>query len=602
MDRGPKSAKSLTDDSQDRSESEGNLSDRRGRKLEPASLGSLKARPGQLKGGAPPTPRTRQAENMRNMTVETETVSSIPHAAMSSDRGANRIDAGGSVRLESSYETIRPKKDRKKPVRKAQSVHNGTASSKADIFEARVASVVDEANSDDSDETFVYESNPPDAAAHRASRHHSRTPSTASLCSQSERKGQYGNVGQAHRVSGKRSMKFSNNPYMNGDSPPDGESGSIRAHQPRHISRFGRTMGSHTSLHGPDSPFTQANKIRVNVASSNTLLPGNTPKAPKTAPLPRGRGSSAQWSSKNDLLHNDYANDGSDDELLPLMGSGTVRTPRSARLPRRSGGRRSLERIYGYQQTSRLRRRSGCWILSCAAFVLLFLAMGAVSIMSNKAIYSVRVKGIDNVLASDQELMLDVLISAVNPNFVDIHVTDMDINVFAKSSHVSNPDNKDRSGKVVARRRSVSPGKGSIVHGAGRGGTPWQDPNGRWGDDHGDGLDSDTSTMLLGRVFEFDQSLVFEASPFRRREQRSMGELRLADPGNITEPDGSHRWGRVVQYPFQLIIRGVIKYQAPVTGRAESSAIYGSVVVHPEEGVDHDGFMRVEEGEKLAFE
>src|SRR6266702_2481606 len=49
------------------------------------------------------------------------------------------------------------------------------ASSKADVFEAKVASAVDEENSSDSDETFVYESNPPDPPPHK-NRHHSRTP------------------------------------------------------------------------------------------------------------------------------------------------------------------------------------------------------------------------------------------------------------------------------------------------------------------------------------------------------------------------------------------------------------------------------------------
>lgn len=609
---------------QDRSESEGNLSDRRRRKQEPAPLGSLKARPGSTvtRNAPPPTPRMKQAETPRNMTVETETVSSIPHSALAPDRSVARTDTGGSVRLESSYETIRPKKDRRRPARKAPSVHNGTASSKADIFEARVASVVDEADSDDSDETFVYESNPPDAGHPRTSRHHSRTPSSASITSLNDRR-HYGNMGTQHRVSGKRSMKFSNNPYSNnpntastindsnnnnnnnsnsGDSPPDGETGSIRAYQPRHISRFGRTMGSHTSLHGPDSPFTQANKIRVNVGKSGQMMPG-TPKGPKTAPLPRGRGPSAQWTTKNDMYGRDFdGGDDSDDENMPLLGTGTVRTPRSSRYTRRTGGRRSLERIYSYQQQQHSSRwlsgrQSGCWIFSFAILLLLLLGASGFSVMSNKSLYDVGVTRIENVLASEQELMLDLFVRAVNPNFVDVQITDMDVNVFAKSSYVNAPAKND----TEHSRRSVKARDSKHGNRRDRPGTPWQDPEGRWGDDDGhdhDGLEGDTQTMLLGRVLQFDQALHFEGSPFRRSEGRSMGEMRLAEPGNRTESGGSARWERVLKHPFQLILRGVLKYQVPVTGRLESAAVYGSIVVHPEDGIDSYGRMRVEDSDE----
>ena len=206
--------------------------------------------------------KSRQPEGTRNMTVETETVQSIPQSSINpGDRlNGGRGENSGSVRLRPSNETIRPKKERKKPSAKARSVNQGTgtfrsplllprdsyddlhgatcvsstasmseddglglpgprkeqrlpsnnlfrnalastfsrkpssffrgdnkhgsnrvtseASSKADIFEARVANAVEDANSSDSDETFVYESNPPEQQ--RRPRHHSRTPSVTS--------------------------------------------------------------------------------------------------------------------------------------------------------------------------------------------------------------------------------------------------------------------------------------------------------------------------------------------------------------------------------------------------------------------------------------
>ena len=71
--------------------------------------------------------------SVKNMTVETETVSSVPQVAVgggASERGiTGRIDANGSLRLKPSNETIRPKKERRKTVRKAPSINSGTGGS-----------------------------------------------------------------------------------------------------------------------------------------------------------------------------------------------------------------------------------------------------------------------------------------------------------------------------------------------------------------------------------------------------------------------------------------------------------------------------------------
>lgn len=52
----------------------------------------------------------------RNMTVETETVSSVPQVAV----GAAGVPGGASIRSKKSNDTIRaPKKDKKKPTKRA---------------------------------------------------------------------------------------------------------------------------------------------------------------------------------------------------------------------------------------------------------------------------------------------------------------------------------------------------------------------------------------------------------------------------------------------------------------------------------------------------
>lgn len=110
------------------SESEGNKSDGRGKKAELNGPSTPRAKIGP-KGLSLTSAKSRQTEGTRNMTVETETVSSIPQSQLNADRSAaSRGDGGGSVRLKPSSETIRPRKERKRPSRKTASVHNGTGS------------------------------------------------------------------------------------------------------------------------------------------------------------------------------------------------------------------------------------------------------------------------------------------------------------------------------------------------------------------------------------------------------------------------------------------------------------------------------------------
>lgn len=67
--------------------------------------------------------------SMRNMIVETETVSSVPQVSLggANERGGpGRAEPGGSVRMKASNETIRPKKEKKKPTRKPTNLGSGT--------------------------------------------------------------------------------------------------------------------------------------------------------------------------------------------------------------------------------------------------------------------------------------------------------------------------------------------------------------------------------------------------------------------------------------------------------------------------------------------
>lgn len=697
------------------SESAGNKSDTskpRGRRESQGTVNSQAKRSQTTsvpsKGSYPMgSAKARQEAGKQNMTVETETVASIPQSGLAPARDSSNLRAsdGGAIRLKPSNETIRPKKERKKADRKTRSVTQGTgmcytfhsphhqrqdrlssgpayealyrsimqdgrqsvttespssrsgnyfpglrrafssilpsawslcdesyssarepilfvpsfrrtassiisgarpnkrlrkATSKADIFEQRVANAVDEANTSDSDETFVYESNPPEPQ--RRQRHHSRTPSVTSSHSMAEQRGvhrPYGDPFDDRKVGGKRSMKFSTNPYNNPDpDTPESNNGTIRSSTPRHFGRHGRGGHHSASYDQQDSPYTQATKLRNSHLNHGRSRP-TSPRSPQNMQFqPR----SFLSGSKKQEPYDFDAEQNADDERTPLVG--TVRTPRRYMQHHRFAGSISQHSVDDYDD-NRGRwccsgRLGACLLTTLVVIMVIISAMGFV-FASNRPLYDVKIHKIQNVLASEQELMLDLLVGAVNPNTLGITISEIDLNVFAKSKHVGNGHkNQTEADDEIAPRRRNRRGQRSLGNKGGDPNNPSQDPDGHWEPPGGDtdtpnsDLENDAQTMLLGRIFHFDQALAFEASPIKQHEHVSTGQLRLTKPGNKTESGGSARWEQVIQYPFELIVRGVLKYQLPISSRAQSAAVGAKVMVHPEEGIDQGGNMRVE--------
>lgn len=614
---------------------------------------------------------------VQNMTVETETVSSIPQLALGGGAGERnplvRTETGGSLRLKPSNETIRPKKEKKRVVRKAPSANSGTgglmfkpfyhhyhiysrplfpefvssvlvrlpdspneqvlkhvlsdmrssnredkhnhnqfaecnipnsdgtprrssavltpfrgrtASSKADIFEAKVANAVDEADSSDSEETFVYESNPPEPHSARAHRFHSRTPSATSIISHHDHYGAKGRQEGHHGVVGKKSMKFSNNYSSIGYSNDGGDgtargpsqtgrpaSGNTTHHH--HIGRYGR--GGHASLFDSDSPFPNATKSTRSATGNIPPRSSRNPQAVHVTKSPR---------KIEELMSYDLEGEGADDERTPLIGS--VRSGRNRRRPLPG----SVRHMYSEDRDHRCCGRVTAFTSLGSLLAILMIAIVVILVMCSKPLDEVYVKDVRNVLASEQEIMLDLHVHAINPNLIAIQVSDLDVNIFAKSKHVGT-SSLWRAGHPQLPTRSIqhrSPSNGA----ASQQGSPPLDPSdiiSRFDGGVDEGTDpiddpaTDSQTMLLGQIFEFDSPLIFDASPIRHHSRGSVGEVRLAKPGNRTEEGGSQRWEHVLEYDFELIVRGVLKYSLPISSRLRKAKIAGSFIVHPSEGI-----------------
>ena len=650
-----------------------------------------------------PKSKTAAEGSIKNMTVETETVSTIPQVALGGGAGERtvpgRTEVGGSLRLKPSNETIRPRKDKKKVVRKAPSLNSGTggslskrlhhhhiysrapspeptvslstflpdfalahapvhdhfptslqssnlrhthvqgtgldfnlqhanssfkpssalltnfrgrtASSKADIFEAKVASAVDEVNSSDSEETFVYESNPPEPLSARPHRFHSRTPSATSMVSQADQYGGKGRQDGHHSIAGKKSMKFANNSYHTTAYPGDANDGTIRgpgqtgrpsggntSHH-HHIGRYGR--GGHTSLFDTESPFPNAARP-LRTATNNVARLSSRPSSPRSSHVARVSGNLRK---PNEPMLYDLEGEGADDERTPLVGS--------VRSGRNRYSRRPVPGAIRNGYASEEKRPPLCRRLTAAAsfgtlLALLVVAIVIILLMCSKSLYDVHVKDIRNVLASEQELMLDINVHAVNPNIIAVQVSDLDVNIFAKSKHVgtnalwrsdqshhnANLEVKSTRSREASLDRThhhqlTSSTRYHLQEGIDEGTDPIDDP------------ETDSQTMLLGRIFEFDSPLIFEPSPIRHYSLSSIGELRLAKPGNRTEDGGTERWEKVIQHDFELIVRGVLRYSLPLSSKTRSASIAGSILVHPGGGEERMDSMRALEFRRPPF-
>ncbi|KAK4224410.1 vacuolar segregation protein 7 [Podospora fimiseda] len=522
--------------------------------------------------------KTGDFPSVQSMTVETETVTSIPQAALAPNAGAQVPN--GSLRTKASNETIRPKKKEKRSSRKQPAMSTVNASSKADIFEAKVASAVEEANSSDSEETFVYDSNPPDARE-RPQRFHSRTPSATSMASQIDRNGMRSihtvmeNTGPPMVV--KKSMKFVNTYSSNGNLEPiigedDGRgtsrsnAGSSRgtARHHHHFGRWGRNGGGngHPSLFAEHSPFS-ASGSGFNGSSRH---PSNPP-SPRYSSRPGVNGKRVTHLSAGYDL--DDTTTGADDERTPLIQSSTMRSSRSGRSRRamHSHSLRSMEAQTYRSPPSVLNRFASCLVLTV---MLLLVVSGAIGFMfaTSQPLTDIELISMTHVVASQQELMLDLTISAHNPNVVIVQVDSADIEVFAKSPHALSDSEWWRHthpGEIGPQPpKEIEEGGLTIL------------------DDSPDDQPPDETApnMKLGTITGFNSALSFEGSFFHSGNSTSTGEVRLKNPGSGTY-GGQERWERILEAEFQLILKGVLQYTLPLSQRVRTATISGKVVVKP---------------------
>jgi hypothetical protein len=230
--------------------------------------------------------------------------------------------------------------------------------------------------------------------------------------------------------------------------------------------------------------------------------------------------------------------------------------------------------------------------------MIILVISGAVGFLfaTSKPLMDVKIVEIENVIATEQELMLDLKVQAINPNAIGVSVPSLDVNVFAKSKYVGSdrywrehPHGKMRwvSNEWARKKRQRALPVPPDLSADSRASMPVpatsQDLKHRDDDpaDPPETPEKGDPLMLLGRILSFDSALTFDASPFYHRPSTSVGEVRLAHPGNKTEDGGTERWEKVLEHEFDLVVRGVLRYQGPLGGRWRTAQVGATVTVDP---------------------
>lgn len=201
--------------------------------------------------------------------------------------------------------------------------------------------------------------------------------------------------------------------------------------------------------------------------------------------------------------------------------------------------------------------------LLTVGFILGFL------LATNKELQDFNIVVMDNVLSSSDELLFDITVSAFNPGFFAIGVQDVNLDVFAKSSHISKTSSDPQPHNAPTKE-----------------------------------------TILLGTVTTLETPLKFEGGFIRRNYDVSRSTVKLFDPGSKQESpddddlettehqllkqakDDVEKWKLLINHEYELIVRGSMQYKVPFFRTNKSVAVQNSASVRPgRDGDDDDKYL-----------
>lgn len=188
------------------------------------------------------------------------------------------------------------------------------------------------------------------------------------------------------------------------------------------------------------------------------------------------------------------------------------------------------------------------YILISISFILAIGFIMGFVLATTKDLSDASIQSFENPIVSQDELLFNIIVEAVNPGWFTIDVNEVELDIFAKSGYLPEVNAKSDSLTKTSEKGNVE-------------------------------------TVLLGTIKNLESTMSFTGGVFSRTPVQQSGAIRLLRPGrnlttfenynpnNNTDPDNSDKWEIISKNPFDLIVRGILKYDLPMSKNSKSVVV-----------------------------
>ncbi|KAI8996880.1 pyridoxamine 5'-phosphate oxidase-domain-containing protein [Pilobolus umbonatus] len=203
---------------------------------------------------------------------------------------------------------------------------------------------------------------------------------------------------------------------------------------------------------------------------------------------------------------------------------------------------RDDETITSYYTNKRSKRPKKSCCFYCSIIFLSFAIISLVIVFLTRPLEAVEVVSVSNVLGTQKQLIFDLNVKASNPNLWKIPIIQSTLSLFAASHYVP----------------TLMSNTSSYVH-------------------------MGKKQEYLGTVKLLEDPLLFDASSlFSNRLSVSTSQIQIKSPGSTKDDStGNERWSLIIRYPYELTIRGILKYHLLPWDKGHSVRVCKDIQVNP---------------------
>jgi hypothetical protein len=222
---------------------------------------------------------------------------------------------------------------------------------------------------------------------------------------------------------------------------------------------------------------------------------------------------------------------------------------------------------------------------------------------TSRNLEEVLLRNVTNIVVSQEELVMDVIVSAGNPNILPVVMGEVvNIDIFARSDQIKDKNGKNAVSHVARHREQeenpfleVDEVNGIHVEEEDQEEEGWitiMEPismttppisfrrRRRWPPWHKDDPKpappkniTEGTSLLLGTIRTLESPLSFPPTTFSRSSHTNQkSQMKLFGPA-VNATDGTEKWKKIIQTQFELIVRGTMKYRAPIGGRERAVVV-----------------------------